>query len=48
MFFPFDLLHAAVLVIGVLLVAKHHKQGWEHPPVLSGIAFILIGLAAIF
>lgn len=33
-----------VLVIGVVLVVTHYSGGLLTPPVLSGIAFALIGL----
>lgn len=40
-------LHIIVLGIGVYMVSVHHKTGWTKPPVLSGIAFILIAIAEL-
>ena len=40
----FMLFHFAVLLIGLMLVFKHYARGWMTPPVLSGIAFILLAL----
>lgn len=47
MFTVYLLLQLAVLAIGIFMVAKHHKNGWATPPVLSGIAFILISLPSL-
>jgi len=40
----FDLL---ILAIGVFMIVKNYKNGWLIPPVLSGIAFILLTLPNI-
>jgi hypothetical protein len=36
-----------VLVIGVMMVAKHYKKGWGQSETLSGLAFILISLPSV-
>ena len=43
----YALFGVVVFAIGVLMVAKHYKGGWMTPPVLSGIAFILLTLPSI-
>jgi|GEM_PF-6153025 len=37
----------AVLAIGIYMVYKNFDKGWQSPPVLSGIAFILLALPSI-
>lgn len=48
MSFLFSLFDIAILAIGIMLVVKHYQGGnWTTPPVLSGIAFILIALPSV-
>ena len=37
----------AVLVIGIMLVAQHYKEGWTRPMTLIGIALILLVLPSL-
>lgn len=44
LFMLFDVL---VLVIGLMMIVKHCGHGWMTPPVLSGVAFVLIALPSV-
>jgi len=41
------LFNGAVFVIGLIMIQKNYSNGWMTPPVLSGIAFVLISLPSI-
>jgi len=47
MSYLFIIFNIAVFTIGLLMINKHYKNGWDKPPVLSGIAFVLIALPSI-
>lgn len=38
---------ALVFIIGLGMIAKHYSKGLMTPPVLSGLAFILISLPSL-
>lgn len=43
----FILLSVGIVGIGVLMISKYYKKGLFVPPVLSGIAFLLVGIAQL-
>ncbi|MFT5849624.1 MAG: hypothetical protein ACI9H6_000437 [Patiriisocius sp.] len=43
----FMLFNVVVLLIGLMLTIKHMGKGWMSPPVLCGIAFVLIALPSV-
>ncbi|GEM_PF-3354182 len=47
MFYLFASTTILVFLIGIFMVAAYRKGGWLTPPVLSGIAFILLSLPAL-
>jgi len=43
----FILANIVVFIIGLMMVSKNYKSGWDTPPTLSGIAFVLIALPGV-
>ena len=41
------LFHVVVLIIGIMMIVQHNAHGWMKPPVLSGVAFVLIALPSV-